>query len=95
MPETLPLDRIREALNHADKEAVIAATGLSRWTIYNIANGKHANPTLRTMRALSDWLRAPVCDVRNVQGRKVCVRCGVAWQADDPNEHCRGEERTT
>lgn len=89
----MTLEEIRAALGDRNLERVSEATGVHRTTLSAIRSGRNRNPAWRTLRTLAEYL-APACDVRHVQDRKVCVRCGVAWQADDPDaQGCK--ERTT
>lgn len=54
----MTLDEIRAALAHVSAREVADATGLSHATVANIRNGANVNPTLRTIKALRDWLAA-------------------------------------
>ena len=52
----LSLDEIRDRL--ADRRLVLVAklTGLSYGTLRNLRNPEYSNPTLRTIKLLSDYL---------------------------------------
>ena len=55
----MTLDEIRSALADRRLDRVAEATGLHRNTIAGIRSGRNANPTLRTLRALSDYFDGP------------------------------------
>lgn len=53
----LSLDQIRSALADRKITAVSAATGLHANTIRAIRRGLNDNPSLKTMKVLSDYLK--------------------------------------
>mgnify|MGYP003633350155 CR=1 FL=1 len=56
----LSLDQIKSALADRKITAVSAATGLHANTIRAIRRGLNDNPSLKTMRVLSDYLKRGV-----------------------------------
>lgn len=52
----LTLDEIKRLLADRRMDIVSAATAVNRNTLAAIRDGKNQNPTLRTMKRLSDYL---------------------------------------
>ena len=52
----LTLDEIKRLLADRRLNVVSAATAINRNTLAQIRDGKNENPTLRTMKRLSDYL---------------------------------------
>lgn len=52
----LTLDEIKRLLADRRLNVVSAATAVNRNTLAQIRDGKNENPTLRTMKRLSDYL---------------------------------------
>ena len=52
----LTLDEIKRLLADRRMDIVSAATAVNRNTLAQIRDGKNQNPTLRTMKRLSDYL---------------------------------------
>ena len=52
----LTLDEIKRLLADRRLNVVSAATAVNRNTLAQIRDGKNGNPTLRTMKRLSDYL---------------------------------------
>ena len=52
----LTIDEIREALKDRVLTAVAKETEINRNTIWLIKEGRHTNPTLETVRKLSEYL---------------------------------------
>ena len=54
----LTLDQIRSALRDRRIDIIADATGLHRNTISKVRDNPNSNPSLRVMKALSDYLTA-------------------------------------
>lgn len=52
----LTLEQIVEKLEDRNIRIIAERTGVSYHTVLNIQNGKNTNPTVTTLRAISDYL---------------------------------------
>lgn len=52
----LSLEKIAEGLSDRRLDVVAKATGVSRSTISRIRRGENVNPTIKVIKALSDYL---------------------------------------
>lgn len=73
------LEEIVEALKDRNLGVAISKTGISRVTVYDIAEGRNTNPTGKTLRLLSDYLDMPrhALDVKEEQSLSIGGRAAL------------------